>query len=206
MIQLQGAGKRFGHKLLFEDCDWLITPRERTGLVGGNGTGKSTLLKILCGMETLDYGSLSMRQGHDHRLPAAGWAVAHRAARCLPSACRCSMSCARWKRNWRSCITAWVSWTRRVAGICRGGGARTSTSISEFRNRDGYAIEAQVGTVLDGWDSARKIGSGAPRSSRAAGRCGWRWRSCCSKNRTCCCWTSRPITWIWKRATGWNRI
>ena len=32
MIQLQGAGKRFGHKLLFEDCDWLITPRERTGL------------------------------------------------------------------------------------------------------------------------------------------------------------------------------
>ncbi len=34
MIQLQGAGKRFGHKLLFEDCDWLITPKERTGLVG----------------------------------------------------------------------------------------------------------------------------------------------------------------------------
>ncbi len=63
MIQLQGAGKRFGHKLLFEDCDWLITPRERTGLVGGNGTGKSTLLKILCGMETLDYGSLSMAKG-----------------------------------------------------------------------------------------------------------------------------------------------
>ncbi len=26
MIQLQGAGKRFGHKLLFEGCDWLITP------------------------------------------------------------------------------------------------------------------------------------------------------------------------------------
>ena len=63
MIQLQGAGKRFGHKLLFEDCDWLITPRERTGLVGGNGTGKSTLLKILCGVETLDYGSLSMAKG-----------------------------------------------------------------------------------------------------------------------------------------------
>ena len=26
MIQLSGAGKRFGHKLLFEDADWLITP------------------------------------------------------------------------------------------------------------------------------------------------------------------------------------
>src|SRR5216683_6514816 len=63
MIQLQGAGKRFGHKLLFEDCDWLITPRERTGLVGGNGTGKSTILKILCGMESLDYGSVSFTKG-----------------------------------------------------------------------------------------------------------------------------------------------
>ena len=39
MIQLKGAGKRFGHKLLFEDCDWLITPKERTGLVGANGSG-----------------------------------------------------------------------------------------------------------------------------------------------------------------------
>src|SRR5487761_143637 len=63
MIQLQGAGKRFGHKLLFEDCDWLITPKERTGLVGANGTGKSTLLKILCGMESLDYGSIGSTKG-----------------------------------------------------------------------------------------------------------------------------------------------
>src|SRR5258707_7306049 len=63
MIQLQGAGKRFGPKLLFEDCDWLLTPRERTGLVGANGSGKSTLLKILCGLEQLDYGVLSATKG-----------------------------------------------------------------------------------------------------------------------------------------------
>jgi ATP-binding cassette, subfamily F, member 3 len=30
MIQLSGAGKRFGHKLLFENADWLITPQDRT--------------------------------------------------------------------------------------------------------------------------------------------------------------------------------
>ena len=50
MLQLSSAGKRFGQKLLFEDANWLITPDERTGLVGGNGTGKSTLLKILAGV------------------------------------------------------------------------------------------------------------------------------------------------------------
>src|ERR1700688_3603472 len=63
MIQLSDAGKRFGHKLLFENTDWLITPRDRIGLVGANGTGKSTLMKILAGLDTLDYGSLIVAKG-----------------------------------------------------------------------------------------------------------------------------------------------
>ena len=63
MLQLSAAGKRFGQKLLFEDVNWLITPDERTGLVGGNGTGKSTILKILAGLETVDYGQLTRVKG-----------------------------------------------------------------------------------------------------------------------------------------------
>jgi ATP-binding cassette subfamily F protein 3 len=63
MLQLAGAGKRYGHKLLFEDVNWLVTPNERTGLVGGNGTGKSTLLKILAGLEGLDYGQRTHIKG-----------------------------------------------------------------------------------------------------------------------------------------------
>ena len=60
MIQLSGAGKRFGHKLLFENVDWLITYHDHIGLVGGNGTGKSTLMKVLGGMDTFDYGALTI--------------------------------------------------------------------------------------------------------------------------------------------------
>src|SRR3978361_1022914 len=63
MLQLQNAGKRFGPKLLFDEVNWLITPNERTGLVGGNGTGKSTLLKTLAGMDTLDYGTRTHIKG-----------------------------------------------------------------------------------------------------------------------------------------------
>src|SRR5262245_53244162 len=63
MIQFSAAGKRFGEKLLFQDLDWLITSRDRVGVVGANGTGKSTLLKILAGLESLDYGSLSRTKG-----------------------------------------------------------------------------------------------------------------------------------------------
>src|SRR5258708_23380700 len=63
MIQLSGAGKRFGHKLLFENTDWLITPHDRVGLVGANGTGKSTLMKVLAGLDSFDYGSLILAKG-----------------------------------------------------------------------------------------------------------------------------------------------
>ncbi|QNI36946.1 ribosomal protection-like ABC-F family protein [Edaphobacter albus] len=63
MLQLISAGKRFGLKLLYEDVNWLITPNERTALVGGNGTGKSTLLKVLAGIESLDYGQLTRVKG-----------------------------------------------------------------------------------------------------------------------------------------------
>src|SRR5947209_8356620 len=63
MIQLSQAGKRYAHKLLFENVDWMVTPHDRVGLVGANGTGKSTLLKILAGLETLDYGGMSTTRG-----------------------------------------------------------------------------------------------------------------------------------------------
>ena len=47
MIQLSSAGKRFGPKLLFDNLNWLITPKDRVGLVGANGVGKSSLFKVL---------------------------------------------------------------------------------------------------------------------------------------------------------------
>ena len=63
MIQLTGAAKRYGPKILFENVDWLVTPNERAGIVGANGTGKSSLLKVLAGMEGLDSGSITVQRG-----------------------------------------------------------------------------------------------------------------------------------------------
>src|SRR5689334_7911589 len=86
MIQLAGAGKRFGHKLLFENADWLITPQDRIGLVGANGTGKSTLMKILSGSESLDYGSITVARGvSSGYLPQDGLTLSGRSifAECL---------------------------------------------------------------------------------------------------------------------------
>src|SRR5260370_19795800 len=63
MIQLSSAGKHFGSKTLFEGLNWVVNNGERVGLVGGNGTGKSTLLKVLAGIETLHGGSFFASKG-----------------------------------------------------------------------------------------------------------------------------------------------
>jgi ATP-binding cassette, subfamily F, member 3 len=63
MLSLQNAGKRFGPRVLFLEANWLIRAREKTALVGANGTGKSTLMKVLAGLETLDYGQLQQTRG-----------------------------------------------------------------------------------------------------------------------------------------------
>src|SRR5208282_16611 len=63
MLTLQNAGKRFGPRILFLEAAWLIRNQEKTALVGANGTGKSTLMKVLAGSESLDYGSLEQTRG-----------------------------------------------------------------------------------------------------------------------------------------------
>jgi ATP-binding cassette subfamily F protein 3 len=148
MIQLQGAGKRFGHKLLFEDCDWLITPRERTGLVGGNGTGKSTLLKIICGMESLDYGTITFTKGMSiGYLPQDGLALTGRTV--FAEAMTVF-------DNLRKMEQELEELHHKLGELDPSGpeyaaaADRAHHIDSEFRNRDGYAIEAQAGIVLDG--------------------------------------------------------
>ncbi|MGD1093706.1 MAG: ABC-F family ATP-binding cassette domain-containing protein [Bryobacteraceae bacterium] len=148
MIQLSGAGKRFGHKLLFQDCDWLITPKERTGLVGANGTGKSTLLKILCGMETLDYGSLTFAKGITQGyLPQDGLTLAGRS---VFAECMSVFADLREMEQELTGLHHQLGELDPASAEYAAVADRLQFIDSEFRNRDGYAIEAQVGTVLDG--------------------------------------------------------
>lgn len=50
--------KTFGEKVLFDDITFTVNEKQRIGLIGVNGTGKSTLLKLLAGLETADSGKL----------------------------------------------------------------------------------------------------------------------------------------------------
>jgi len=46
---LQNVTFEFGSRTILRDATWHIQPQERIGLIGYNGTGKSTLLKLLTG-------------------------------------------------------------------------------------------------------------------------------------------------------------
>jgi ATP-binding cassette subfamily F protein 3 len=148
MLQLICAGKRFGHKLLFEKVDWQITPGERTGLVGGNGTGKSTLLRILAGLDSLDDGTIeqagNMSFGY---LPQDGLQLRGRSV-------------------FEECLSAFDT-TRALEHTMRGLHAKVaeldpespeylsvteqlSRAEAEFQAQDGYTMEARVGIVLSG--------------------------------------------------------
>jgi ATP-binding cassette subfamily F protein 3 len=148
MLQLSGAGKRFGHKLLFDGADWLITAGEKTALVGANGTGKSTLMKVLAGVDGLDYGSVQRTRGMTiGYLPQDGLALAGRTVfdECLSVFAELIAM----EKELEALYTALAELDPESAEYAAAAD-RFSHIDSHFHAHDGYALDAQVGTVLTG--------------------------------------------------------
>ncbi len=148
MLALQNAGKRFGPRVLFLEADWLIRNDEKTALVGANGTGKTTLMKVLAGLETLDYGSLEQTRGISiGYLPQEGLELAGRTV-------------------FQECLTVFDElheMEREIQGLAaqlaelnhespeyNSAAERYSLLQDRFHALDGYALDAQVGSVLTG--------------------------------------------------------
>ena len=63
MIFVEKLNKQFGSKIIFRDVSFHLRPKEKVGLVGENGTGKTTLFKVIIGREPLDSGQVTLRKG-----------------------------------------------------------------------------------------------------------------------------------------------
>ena len=148
MTQLTDAAKRFASKTLFENVNWFVGPKDRVGLVGANGTGKSTLLRMLCGLESPDAGSVTRARGTTvGYLPQEGLTLSGRTV-------------------FAECMSVFASLqamekeleesARKMSELDPAGAEyqqvaqRFQELETEFRGRDGYALDARVGTVLGG--------------------------------------------------------
>jgi ATP-binding cassette subfamily F protein 3 len=154
MIQLSSAGKHFGSKTLFEGLNWVVNDGERVGLVGGNGTGKSTLLKILAGIETLDEGSFFASKGTTTGyLPQDGMSLSGRTV---------MEECLSVFGHLLEIEKEMEALTHQMAELDPKGDEyakiteRYHRIETEFQHHDGYALEAQAGAVLSGLGFSRE--------------------------------------------------
>ena len=62
MLVLNNISFEFGSRYLYEETSWHIKPFEKIGLIGANGTGKSTLLRVIVGEYQLSGGEMTRRK------------------------------------------------------------------------------------------------------------------------------------------------
>ncbi len=175
MLQLADAGKRFGQKLLFEHANWLITAGERTALVGANGTGKSTILKALAGLDSLDYGSLQRTRGMSiGYLPQDGLALS---GRTVFDECLSVFAELQSIEQELEVLSASLSELDPESSAYAAAAERYSNLGARFHAHDGYALDAQVGSVLPGLGFSKE--DWARRTEEFSG--GWQMRIALAK-------------------------
>jgi ATP-binding cassette subfamily F protein 3 len=64
MISIENISKRYGDQVLFDSASFRINSREKVGLVGRNGHGKTTLLRLIAGEEQPDSGAINIPKGY----------------------------------------------------------------------------------------------------------------------------------------------
>ena len=148
MLSLINAGKRFGPRVLFLEANWLIRPREKTALVGANGTGKSTIMKVLAGLETLDYGQVQQTRGMSiGYLPQEGLALT---GRTVFEECLSVFDELREMEKEVERLGGQLSVLDHEGAEYEAAAERYSMLQERFHALDGYALDAQVGGVLTG--------------------------------------------------------
>ena len=148
MLQLEGISKQLGPRVILDHVDFRVNDRERIAIVGRNGAGKSTMLKIAVGRLEADGGRILLSRGQD---------VGYLAQEHQVSADRTL-----WQEA-RDAVEPVLDLERRANALLEqlertGLPEKEQLLILEdadalqeqFRIRGGYRIEADVGRVLSG--------------------------------------------------------
>ena len=199
-FSLRAVEKSFGGRMVLDGLDFEVGSRARVGLVGANGAGKSTILRLLAGHEEPDAGTLTIRKGATVAfLPQLVRATG--AARWTPSATRCRppppcttswpTSRPRWPtRHWPA-TSAHDAAARAPDAAGRGSSARTPSTAT----RCGCCATSASTTRCS---SARRAPCRAASASSSRSPRAW------SASPTCCCSTSPRRTSTWPAARCWR--
>jgi len=154
MLQIKGLGKAFRGQWLFRALDFQINERDRIGLVGDNGTGKSTLMKILAGLSSADEGDvIGARDLTFGYLPqdgvvAGGRKLLDEALTVFESLRAMEREIRRLEHELAEMEHSGAEYERKME--------RYSVVSQQFRLKEGYSLEARAGAVLQGLGFSRE--------------------------------------------------
>ena len=196
MISTSGISLSYGKRVIFKDVSIKFTPGNCYGLIGANGSGKSTFLKILAGEIEPDHGEVSigareriavLRQDHfafDEHTVLDTVIMGHARLHALMRRAGGDLRQAGVLRGGRE--------PRRRAG----GGVRRAQRLRGGVRGDGAAQRPRHP------DRVRAPADEDPRGR--ATRCACSSPRRCSTTRTSCCSTNRPTTWTSSPSPGWR--
>lgn len=144
-ISLQNVSRSFGSEAIFSDVTAKIEDHDRIGLVGPNGTGKTTLLRVICGELEPDDGSGEIARGADLSI---GYQKQN---------CGLSFEGTIWQEM-QSVFADVYALERRMKELQERMAQENTPALAEeyrrtedaFLARDGYQIEVKIKTVLTG--------------------------------------------------------
>ena len=148
MLQIKGLGKAFRGEWLFRSLDSQINERDRIGLVGDNGTGKSTLMKMIAGLMPADegevIGSRDLTFGYlpQDGLFARGRTLLEEALSVFQSLRILEQEIRQLEHELADMQHSGPEYEKKLE--------RYSLITHKFRLEEGYSIEARAGSVLLG--------------------------------------------------------
>jgi ATP-binding cassette subfamily F protein 3 len=154
MLQVRGLGKAFRGDSLFRALDFQINERDRIGLVGDNGTGKTTLMKMLAGLIPPDEGEvIGARDLTFGFLPQDGLFVHGRtlfeeALSVFEGLRNLERECRALEHELAEMAHSGADYEKKLE--------RYSAVSQQFRLHGGYTLEARTGSVLLGLGFAQK--------------------------------------------------
>ncbi|MBN2320067.1 MAG: ATP-binding cassette domain-containing protein [Acidobacteria bacterium] len=154
MLQIKGLGKAFRGEWLFRSLDFQINERDRIGLVGDNGTGKSTLMKMVARLMSADEGEVigarSLTFGYlpQDGLFARGRTILQEVLSVFESVRALEEEIRQLEHDLADMQHSDPEYEKKMA--------RYSLISQQFQLQEGYSIEAKAGSVLMGLGFSRE--------------------------------------------------